>query len=78
MERLQWEERIVTSPELRHGEPCITGTRIPVALILGSLADGLSPDDVRETYPQLTHDDIRAALAYAADALRFEWVSTLP
>ena len=78
MDRLQWEERIATSPELRHGEPCIKGTRIPVAMILGSLADGLSPDDLRKAYPQLTHDDIRAALAYAADALRFEWVSTLP
>lgn len=66
MERVAWQERIVITPDLHHGDPCIKGTRIPVAMIVGSLADGMTPAEIRQAYPQLTDDDIRAALAYAA------------
>ena len=67
MGRVRWQERIVIAPDLHHGDPCIKGTRIPVAMIVGSLADGMAPEEIREAYPQLTDEDIQAALAYAAD-----------
>lgn len=57
-------------PDLHHGDPCIKGTRIPAATIIGSLADGMTPDEVREAYPQITPEDIQAALAYAAGMVR--------
>jgi uncharacterized protein (DUF433 family) len=65
----QWQARVVVSPDLHHGDPCIRGTRIPVAMILGSLADGMTAEEIREAYPQLTQVDIQAALAYAADSV---------
>jgi len=68
--RVVWHDRLVIDPEVHHGEPCVTGTRVPVSMILGSLADGLKFAEVLETYPQLTRDDIAAALAYAAEVLR--------
>jgi uncharacterized protein (DUF433 family) len=69
MGRVRWRDRIVIAPDLHHGDPCIKGTRIPVAMIVGSLADGMSPEEIREAYPQLTDEDIQAALAYAADVI---------
>ena len=55
------------APDLHHGDPCIKGTRIPVAIVVGSLADGLTPAEIIDQYPRLTHEDIQAALAYAAE-----------
>lgn len=78
MARMRWEERIVMAPDLHHGEPCIKGTRVPVTMIIGSLADGMSWEEILEAYPQLTLDDIRAALAYAAETVRHEWLIPLP
>jgi uncharacterized protein (DUF433 family) len=52
MGRIQWQERIVITPNLHHGDLCIAGTRIPVATILGSLADGMTPEEIQEAYPQ--------------------------
>jgi uncharacterized protein (DUF433 family) len=46
------------------GVPCIAGTRIPVATVVGLLAEGVTPDGVVAEYPQLTLDDVRAALRY--------------
>jgi uncharacterized protein (DUF433 family) len=66
MGRIRWQERIVIAPDLHHGDPCIKGTRIPVAMIVGSLADGMTSGEIQEAYPQLTAEDIQAALAYAA------------
>jgi uncharacterized protein (DUF433 family) len=43
---------------------------VPVSIIVGSIADGMSAEDVRSAYPQLTIEDVRAPLAYAAEALR--------
>ena len=70
MPRTDWKERVVIDPNIHHGDPCIRGTRVPVSTIVGSMADGMSAEDVRGAYPQLTVEDIRAALAYAAEALR--------
>jgi len=69
MGRIRWQERIVVAPDLHHGDPCIKGTRVPVAIIVGSLADGMTPEEIQDNYPQLTGEDIRAALAYAADVM---------
>ncbi len=78
MGRVVWQERIVIAPDLHHGDPCIKGTRIPVAMIVGSLADGMTSTQIREAYPQLTEEDIRAALAYAAELRHQEFVAPLP
>jgi uncharacterized protein (DUF433 family) len=75
--RRQWQDRIAIDPDIHHGDPCIKGTRIPVAMVVGSLADGLSFDDIRQEYPQLTDDDLYAALAYAAEVMRQEIVYPL-
>lgn len=50
-----------------HGKPCIKGTRITVELILRWLSEGRSFAELREAYPHISDDDIRGALAYAAD-----------
>jgi uncharacterized protein (DUF433 family) len=78
MGRIVWQDRIVIAPDLHHGDPCIRGTRIPVATIVGSLADGLTPQEIREAYPQLTAEDIQAALAYVADLVYQDILVPLP
>ena len=60
----RWQDGIVIEPDLHHGDPCIKGTRIPVAMIVGSLADGNTFKQILDAYPQITNDDILAALAY--------------
>jgi uncharacterized protein (DUF433 family) len=77
MARTDWKGRVVVDPEIHHGDPCIKGTRIPVTIIVGSIADGLGLDEVRAAYPQLSSEDIRAALAYAAEVLRREVILPL-
>ena len=72
MARATWQTRIVIDPELHHGDPCIKGTRIQVAMIVGSLADGMSFNEIQATFPQLTTQDILACLAYAAEVMRQE------
>ena len=56
------------------GKPCIKGTRITVELILRKLGAGRSVTDLLEAYPQLTENDVRAALAFAADDMQHETV----
>jgi uncharacterized protein (DUF433 family) len=65
-----YQDIITIEPGKRGGWPCIRGMRIAVADILGWLAAGLSHTDILGDYPELTEDDIRAALAYAADRER--------
>jgi len=77
MGRVDWTPRIVVDPAIHHGDPCIKGTRIPVAVIVGSVADGMTVEEVCATYPQLVPDDVRAALAYSAEVLRREIVLPL-
>lgn len=59
-------DRVVTDHRIMGGVPCIAGTRIPVATIVGLIAEGLSAGEVVTEYPQLTLDDVRAALEFAA------------
>jgi uncharacterized protein (DUF433 family) len=64
-----WREGIVIDPETHHGEPCIKGTRVPISVIVGSVADGDTAEQIIEAWPQLTPEDIRAALKFAAEAV---------
>jgi uncharacterized protein (DUF433 family) len=50
--RINWHKFISVDPEIHHGEPCIKGTRIPVSMIVGSVADGMSFDEIIDSYPQ--------------------------
>jgi uncharacterized protein (DUF433 family) len=63
-------DRITIDPGIRFGKPCIRGTRISVGDVLEYLAGGMSEDEILEDFPQLTRDDIRACLAYAAERER--------
>lgn len=72
MARTTWQSRITIDADLHHGDPCIKGTRIPVTMIVGSLADGMTIDEVRSAFPQVTVEDILACLSYAADIMRQE------
>ena len=66
--------RISIDPAIMLGKPCIKGTRITVELILRKLGAGRSFADLLEAHPQLTEDDLRAALAFAADYMQHETV----
>ena len=70
-------DRISINPAVCGGKPCIKGTRIWVSLILDLLASGITEREVRAEYPQLTYNDILAAIAYGAEASR-ERVIPLP
>ena len=59
--------KITLDPYICGGKPCIRDTRIEIAVILDGLAEGLSESDLIDHYPQLSKDDIHAALAYAAE-----------
>jgi uncharacterized protein (DUF433 family) len=67
---MTYQDIITIEPGKRGGRPCVRGLRIAVADVLGWLAAGMSHDDIRADYPELTEDDIRACLAYAADRER--------
>ena len=62
--------RITVNPKVCTGKPCIRGTRIYISIILDALAEGLTPEEIIDHYPSLTTDDIRAAVAYAAELAR--------
>lgn len=70
MTREELLERISVDPNVCFGKPCIRGTRIWVALILENLADGVAESELLDAYPQLKLEDIRAAMAYAAEVTR--------
>jgi len=63
-------KRISIDPNVCFGKPCIRGTRIWVSLIIDNLAEGVSESELLEAYPQLKLEDIRSALAYAAEMTR--------
>jgi uncharacterized protein (DUF433 family) len=70
-----WRKRISVAPAVHHGDPCITGSRVPVSVIVGSIADGDTFEQILASYPQLTREDIQAALHFAAEAVsRFDLV----
>lgn len=72
---MEWRKRISIDPAVHHGDPCITGTRVPVSVLVGSIADGDSFEQIIRSYPQLTLEDLRTALYFAAEAVnRFDFV----
>ena len=63
-------DRITIEPGKRSGKPCIRGLRMAVSDVLDSLASGMSEEDLLRDFPDLTREDIRACLAFAADRER--------
>jgi len=70
-------DRVEINASVLQGKPVIRGTRIPVELLLRKLAEGAAIEDLLDAYPRLVADDIRAALAYAADTIAHETVMAL-
>ena len=63
---MRWHDRITVTPEVRSGKPCIKGTRITVYDVLEYLAGGMNEAQILADFPDLTAEDIRACLAFAA------------
>jgi uncharacterized protein (DUF433 family) len=72
---MNWRERISVDPIVCHGKACIKGTRIMVSIILDNLAEGVGEMEILKSYPSLTLEDIKAAIAYAAELSRERLVS---
>jgi uncharacterized protein (DUF433 family) len=62
--------RITVRPDQMGGVPCVRGLRIPVATVVGMLADGMSDAEIVDAYPDLEAEDVREAIRYAAEAVR--------
>ena len=62
--------RITINPRQMGGVPCIRALRIPVATVVGMLADGMTAEEILRSFPDLEKEDIRESLQYAAEALR--------
>ena len=69
--------RIVIDPSICHGKPVIRGTRVPVTVVVGSLAGGMTFEDVQSEY-DITADDIRAALRFVGELAEQESFHPLP
>ena len=67
---MAWQGIIALEPGKRGGRPCVRGMRITVADVLGWLAVGMTHAEILSDYPELTEEDIRACLSYAADRER--------
>jgi len=70
--------RITVDPDICHGKPCIRGLRYPVETILDLLSADMTPEEILADYPDLERDDIRAALAYAAQLRRVQRLVIVP
>jgi uncharacterized protein (DUF433 family) len=62
--------RITVNPHQMDGVPCVRGLRIPVATVVGMIADGMTEEEILGAFPDLEREDIREALQYAAEAVR--------
>jgi len=68
-------KRITIDPNICGGKPCIKGTRIWVSLLVDNIASGIPDEEILAAYPSLTKEDIRAALAYAAELTHDRYIS---
>ena len=71
---MDYMQIITIEPGKRSGQPCVRGLRISVRDVLEYLASGMTPDEIIADFPDLTLEDIRACLAFAADRERRLWV----
>ena len=71
-------KRVTVDPKVMVGKPVIRGTRVPVALILKMLGQGIAVEEILREYPRLEGEDIWAAVAYAAHVVAREEVFPLP
>jgi uncharacterized protein (DUF433 family) len=62
-------KRITVKPDQMGGMPCVRGFRIPVATVVGMVADGMTNEEILAAYPDLENEDIREALRFAAEAV---------
>ena len=74
---MRWQEFTTVDPAVCHGRACIKGTCIVASVVLANLAAGLAPDEIVRSYPALTYQAVRAAVAYTAELGR-ELVVALP
>jgi uncharacterized protein (DUF433 family) len=74
---MNWREYISVDPEIAHGQACIKGTRVLVSVVLDNLAAGISSAELLKSYPSLTDESIRAAIAYGAELAK-EHVVSMP
>jgi len=73
------KDRIAVNPETHFGKPCVAGTRIPVQSVLELVREGISFDQIiRDYYPDLDEQDIRACVQYAMDVLAAEDIHLAP
>ncbi|HEX6086778.1 MAG TPA: DUF433 domain-containing protein [Thermoanaerobaculia bacterium] len=71
---MNWQPWITVDPHICHGQACVTGTRIPVSVVLDNLAAGVPESEIIRSHPRLTPEAIQACIAYAADLVREEVV----
>ena len=69
---MDYKDRIASDPDIMLGKPVIKGTRITIELILRKLSEGMVIEELLEAYPNLTKEDIFAALSYSADVISQE------
>lgn len=74
---MNWREHIAVEPGICHGQACLIGTRVPVAVVLDNLAAHVTADEILRSYPSVTREGIDACIAYAAELAR-ERVLELP
>lgn len=74
---MEWQERIVLSPDVLVGKPVVKGTRLAVEFIIDLLAQGWSEEEILRNYPGLAREDIQACLSYASAVLHAEKVYPL-
>jgi len=72
---MNWRDYVTVDPSVCHGQACIKGTRIMVSVVLDNLAAGLTPDEIVHSYPSLSREAVRAAVAYAAELARERIIS---
>lgn len=71
---MSWRERIAIDPRICHGQACVRGTRIPVSVVLDNLAAGVAENQIAASYPPLTIEDVRAAVASGAELTRERFI----
>ena len=75
---MTWQDRISVDPLVCHGQACVLGTRVPVSVVLDNLAQGVSREEILQSYPSIKAEDIDACIAYAAELARERLVPLKP